>query len=73
MSVFTGQVGKAKANQENSAQNSEIEAVQRVVADRLPEEAVGQTRSILQDWRQETGTYRVVDPLLDVNNPSSCV
>jgi 8-oxo-dGTP pyrophosphatase MutT (NUDIX family) len=60
--VFTGQAGRTKANQEMSAQNPEVDAVQWTGADRPPEAASAQTRSILQDWRRGcTATYRVVD------------
>lgn len=61
VAVFTGQVATTKENQEMSAQNPEVEAVQWADADRPPEAASDQTWSILQDWRQEdSATYRVV-------------
>jgi 8-oxo-dGTP pyrophosphatase MutT (NUDIX family) len=64
--VFTGRVREKETNQEMSAQNPEVEAVQWAGADRPPEAASVQTQSILQDWRRgHTSTYRVVDPSRD--------
>jgi len=72
VAVFTGEVRDTETHRETSAKNPEVEAIQWTVADRPPEAASAQTRSILQDWRRGgTVTYRVVDPPRNADLASS--